>query len=189
MGRIGFTPNWIKLIMMCVTSAHYTILVNGIPTGKIILNRGIRQGDPISLYLFLICAEVLSSSSLKADREGLLEGVSTSKRGPRLNHLFFADDSLLFCRADIDHWSCLSNLPKSYEIALGKKLNTFKIAIFFSHNTPQEIRKKKKKKKILDESRISSSQRYDTYLGLSALVGKSRTKEFKSSIDKVWKCL
>jgi hypothetical protein len=92
---------------------------------------------------------VLSSSSLKADREVLLEGVSTSKRGPRLNHLFFVDDSLLFCRADIDHWSCLSNLPKSYEIALGKKLNTFKIAIFFSHNTPQEIRKKKKKKKFL----------------------------------------
>jgi hypothetical protein len=80
--------------MICVTSAHYAILVNGIPTSKIIPTQGIRQGDPISPYLFLICVEFLSSSLVKADREGVLEGVPTSKRGPRLNHLFFVDDSL-----------------------------------------------------------------------------------------------
>jgi hypothetical protein len=105
MRRMGFNHNWIKLIMMCVTSVHYSILVNGIPTSKIIPTRGIRQGDPISPHLFLICAKVLSSSLKKADREGVLEGVPTSKRGPRLNHLLFADDSLLFCRADMGHWS------------------------------------------------------------------------------------
>ena len=170
--------------MICVTSAHYAIFVNGILTGKIIITRGIRQGDSISLYIFLICAEVLSSSLLKVDRKCVLEGVLTSKRGPRLNHLFFADDSLLFCRADMCHWSCLSNLLKNYEIALGQKLNTSKTAIFFSRNTPQEAWEK-----ILEESRIPSSQRYDTYLGLPTLVGKSRTKEFKGIIDKVWKRL
>jgi hypothetical protein len=69
MGKMGFAPSWIKLIMMCVTSAHYAVLVNGIPMGKIIPTRGIRQGDPISPYLFLICAEVLSLSLIKADRE------------------------------------------------------------------------------------------------------------------------
>jgi hypothetical protein len=78
----------------------------------------------------------------------------------------------------------LSNLLKKYEIALGQKLNTSKTAIFFSSNTPQETQKK-----ILDEARIPNSQRYDTYLGLSALVGKSRTKEFKGIIDRVWKRL
>ena len=70
MGKMGFTPSWIKLIMMCVTSTNYAVLVNGIPTGKIILTRGIRQGNPISPYLFLICAEVLSSLLIKADKEG-----------------------------------------------------------------------------------------------------------------------
>jgi hypothetical protein len=88
-GKNGGTPGWIKLIMMCVTSAHYTVLVNGVPIGKLIPTRGIRQGDSISPYLFLICAKVLSSSLVKADREGVLEGVPTSKRGPWLNHLFF----------------------------------------------------------------------------------------------------
>ena len=105
MGKMGFAPGWIKFIMMCVTSAHYAILVNGILTGKIIPTRGIRQGDPISPYLFLICVEVLSSSLVKANREGVLEGVPTSKRGPRLNHIFFADNSLLFCRTNLGHWS------------------------------------------------------------------------------------
>jgi hypothetical protein len=144
--------------------------------------KGREKEQGCSSYLFLICEEVLSSSLVKADREGVLEGVPTSKRGPRLNHLFFADDSLLFCRADMSHWSRLSNFLKNYEIASGQKLNSTKTAIFFSRNTPQETREK-----ILEESRIPSSQRYDTYLGLPALVGKSQTKEFKSIIDKVWK--
>jgi hypothetical protein len=184
MEKMDFNPNWIKLIMMCVTSAHYSILVNGIPTGKITPTREIRQGDPISPYLFLFCAEMLSSAMVKADREGVLEGVPTSKRGPRLNHLFFADDNLLFCRADMGHWSRLSNLLKKYELASSQKLNNLKTAIFFSSNTSQETQEK-----ILVESRIPSSQRYDTYLGLPALVGKSRTKEFKGIIDRVWKRL
>jgi hypothetical protein len=103
MGKMGFVPLWIKLIMMCVSSVHYVVLVNGIPTGRILPTRGIRQGDPLSPYLFLICVEVLSSLLLQANMVGELEGVPTSKRGFQLNHLFFADDSLLFCRADLGH--------------------------------------------------------------------------------------
>jgi hypothetical protein len=182
--EMGFAPYWIKLMMMCVTSVHYAVLVNGIPTGKIFPSRGIRQGDPISPYLFLICAEVLSAMLSRADRMGVLEGVPTSRRGPRINHLFFADDSLLFCRADGNHWNKLSNILHTYEIASGQRLNSTKTAIYFSRNTAAEV-----KQQILDMSGIPSSQRYDTYLGLPALVGKSRTKEFKGIIDRVWKRL
>ena len=102
--RLGFAPAWIKLIMMYVSSANFAILGNGIPMGEIVPTRGIRQGDPISPYLFLICAKALSSLLSKADRLGELKGVSMSRRGPRLNHLFFTDDNLLFCRLDLGHW-------------------------------------------------------------------------------------
>jgi hypothetical protein len=158
--------------------------VNDIPTSKIFPSRGIRQGDPISPYLFLICAEVLSAMLSRADRMGVLEGVPTSRRGPRINHLFFADDSLLFCRADASHWNNLSNILHMYERASGKRLNSTKTAIYFSRNTAAEV-----KQQILDMSGIPSSQQYDKYLGLPALVGKSHTKEFKCIIDKVWKML
>jgi hypothetical protein len=184
MRKLGFAPHWIKLVMMCVSSVHYEVLVNGIPTGKIIPSRGIRQGDPISPYLFLICAEVLSAMLSRADRMGVLEGVPTSRRGPRINHLFFADDSLLFCRADGSHRNNLSNILHMYERASGQRLNSTKTAIYFSRNTTAEV-----KQQILDTSGIPSSQRYDKYLGLPALVGKSRIKEFKCIIDKVWKRL
>jgi hypothetical protein len=170
--------------MMCVTSAHFSVLINGIPTGQITPSRGIRQGDPISPYLFLICAEALSTLLTRADRNGPLRGVPTSKRGPRLNHLFFADDSLLFCRADSAHWNRLTTILRVYERASGQKLNTSKTAIFFNRNTPIAEREA-----ILAIAGVPMSQRFETYLGLPALVGRSRTKEFKAIIDRVEKRL
>ena len=83
--------------------------------GRIYPTCGIRQGDPISLYLFVLCAEVLSALLTRVDQKGYLRGVPTSKKGPHINHLFFADDSLFFCRADLSHWHKLSKILGVYE--------------------------------------------------------------------------
>jgi hypothetical protein len=61
---------------------HYPVLVNGIPWGDITPTRGIRQGDSLSSYLFIICADVLSVMLIRANEDGRLMGVPTSKRGP-----------------------------------------------------------------------------------------------------------
>jgi hypothetical protein len=184
MHRLGFARRWIQLIMMCVSSVEYAVLVNGEPCGQIKPERGLRQGDPISPYLFLLCAEALSAMVKKANDDGVLTGVSTSRGGPRISHLFFADDSLLFCRANLSQWGALTNVLRIYEAASGQRLNNDKTSIFFSGNTPQEERKK-----ILEVAGIPSSQRYDTYLGLPALVGKSRKTAFKAITERVWKKL
>ncbi|XP_059458992.1 uncharacterized protein LOC132188495 [Corylus avellana] len=82
------------------------------------------------------------------------------------------------------HWTRLTNILKTYEVASGQRLNASKTAILFSQNTRSEV-----KQHIIEVSGVPSSQRYDKYLGLPVLVGKSRTKEFRSIIDHVWKRL
>lgn len=81
MRRMGFENRWINLIMMCVCTAHFSVLVNGTPMGHITPTRGIRQGDPISPYLFLICAEALSSLLTRADLIGTMRGFLRQRRG------------------------------------------------------------------------------------------------------------
>lgn len=88
MGKMGFNERWISLIMMCVTTVSYEVLINGEPRGKITPSRGLRQGDPISPYLFLLCAEGLSVVIRKKEAEGLIRGLGVSKQAPWISHLF-----------------------------------------------------------------------------------------------------
>jgi hypothetical protein len=89
MRKLGFPERWVELIMECVRTVSYAIIVTGQPVGTIQLSRGIRQGDPLSPYFFLLCAEALSSLITQTERAGIITGVPTSKRGPHLTHLFF----------------------------------------------------------------------------------------------------
>jgi hypothetical protein len=99
MQQMGFHPKWVTLMMECISTVSYSILINGAPHGFVKPTRGLRQGDPLSPYLFLLCAEGLHSLIHRAKMTGHLKGVSISRNGPKITHLFFADDSLLFCRA------------------------------------------------------------------------------------------
>jgi hypothetical protein len=135
MKRMGFANACVNLIIMCVRTANFAMLINGNLVGQIYPSCGIRQGDHIAPYLFLLCAEALSTQLTKVEGDGLLRGVSTSRKGARLNHLFFADDNLLFCKANIVHWHRLSKLLSHYEKASGQRLNKQKTAILFSRNT------------------------------------------------------
>jgi hypothetical protein len=107
---MGFSKRWINLIMKCICSVTYSIVVNGNDVGNIKPSRGIRQGDPLSPYLFLLCTEALSSMLNRVESSRVITRVPTSKNGPRLSHLFFADDSLLFCKANSVEWRRLTKL-------------------------------------------------------------------------------
>jgi hypothetical protein len=138
MSKLGFDQRWIDLIMISVTTVQYVIVANGQPCGSIIPGKGLRQGDLISPYLFLLCAEALSSMLMKANEDDVLTRVPTSKRGPRISHLFFVDDSLLFSRSTRSQWQSMTNVLRRYEEALGQHLNSDKTSIFFSKNLAME---------------------------------------------------
>ena len=79
--------------MLCVTLIKYHVLVNGDVVGPIVSKRGLRQGDLISPYLFIIGVEGLSSLIKKAELDGSLHGCKVCRGAPIVSHLLFADDS------------------------------------------------------------------------------------------------
>jgi hypothetical protein len=183
MFKLGFAPAWIKMVMACVKTVNYSVVVNANVVGNIFPSRGLRQGDPISPYLFIICAEVFSSLSQNAQMNGFISGVPTSKKGPKITHLFFADDSLVFCKANRVEWRRLLNIIATYERGSGQKINLLKTAVFFSRNTCFSRRKE-----ILESSGLEEANMYDSYLGLPTLVGKNRNHAFKEIKERViWK--
>ncbi|XP_016752759.1 uncharacterized protein [Gossypium hirsutum] len=98
MAKMGFNGSWIQLIMRCINMVTYSVELDG-KSGEIFMpGRGLRQGDPLSPFLFLIYSEGLSTLLKLASAEGLLRGIKASRRGPQITHLF-ADDFVLFGEA------------------------------------------------------------------------------------------
>lgn len=83
--------------MQCITTVSYSYLVNESTYGEVIPYRGIRQRDPLSPYVFILCSEVLSGLCKSAERKGLIQGVKAARGCPRVSHLLFADDTMFFC--------------------------------------------------------------------------------------------
>ena len=99
MEKLGFVEKWIDIIMNCVSSVSYSVLINGEACGNISPSRGIRQGDPLSPYLFLLCAKGFSALIHEAAMNHQINGISIYKGYPLITHLFFTNNSLLFCKA------------------------------------------------------------------------------------------
>lgn len=94
--KLGFSTDWVNLIMRCVTTVTYSFRLNQSIFGTIHPKRGLRQGDPLSPYLFVLCAQGFSSLFSKAVERRLIRGIKVVNSCPIISHLFFADDSLIF---------------------------------------------------------------------------------------------
>ena len=184
MVQLGFSLDFVDLLMCCVRSVKYKVRFNNQETDSFTPSRGLRQGDPLSPYLFLICAEGLSSIlSHMAEVRGI-EGVRVCRNAPSVSHLLFADDSLILMKANMTNATSLRQALDQYCASSGQLVSQSKCSIFFSPNVDPDL-----KAEICTELDILTEAISDKYLGLPALVGVDRSDSFSYLLERIIKRL
>ncbi|KAL4340591.1 hypothetical protein GQ457_08G017500 [Hibiscus cannabinus] len=182
MGKMGFVARWIDLVMKCITSVSYCINVNGQVSEFFRPSRGLRQGDPLSPYLFLFCTQGLSALLLKEQSLGNIKGIRASQNGPRITHLLYADDCLLFLKNSPREAYMMKDILSCYEYSLGHKMNVDKSYIYYSNGMIVES-----EEMISSILNMRDELEVGNYLGLPLIVGKSKMQALgflTESVDK-----
>ncbi|XP_010513204.1 PREDICTED: uncharacterized protein LOC104789164 [Camelina sativa] len=178
--KLGFDRRWISWIMWCVSSVSYQVLLNGQPRGSILPKRDLRQGDPLSPYLFILCTEVLIANIKKAEREKRLTGISIARDYPSISHLLFADDSLFFCKAEESECKVVMDIIGNYGKASGQEVNLEKSSIMFGKKVPSDVRSR-----IKTVIGISREGGMGSYLGIPENLQGSKTEVFRYVNDRL----
>lgn len=178
--KLGFNANLVNLIMKCVETVWFSVRVNGQLSNAFYPTRGIRQGDPMSPYLFLLCAEGLSCMLKFSGPQFLAKGVRVGVHAPWVSHLLFADDCLVFMQASERAGQRLADILRTYQEGSDQMVNTAKSAIFFSENCDDNM-----KEEMRQSTGIVTEALGEKYLGLPTAVGRSTTDSFEPIPAKV----
>ena len=182
--RFGFDTGWRNRVMDCVRSVTFSVLINGRPSDVFTPNRGLRQGDPLSPYLFILCAEVFSHLLRRSEEVGSLRGVKLAPTAPSINHLLFADDCIIFSKASVQDAGAIQTALSLYELSSGQKVNFDKTTISFSRGVPST-----RKESISHFLGVKEVDIHDRYLGLPTVVGRSKKVIMRGVKEKLWKKL
>lgn len=155
--------------MKCVSIVSYSVVLNGVNKDKFKPNRGLRQGDPLNPFLFLICIEDLSSLMRLTIQKGSLKGAKVSRYDPQISHLLFANDSILFGEATIQGADLLKQILLEYEHYSRQCINFKKSILFFSSNTDGDVRRS-----VSNYLGVRYVVELEKYLDLPNVVGRSK---------------
>nr|XP_025703912.1 uncharacterized protein LOC112805796 [Arachis hypogaea] len=176
----GFHQEWVKLIMECIRSVTYKFKINGALTKEIIPQRGLRQGDPLSPYLFILASEIFTILMDNALNKKIISGVKLAPKAPIITHLLFADDCIIFSGAEEEEIYQLVQILNQYTSASGQVINLEKSGIIFGNQIPIQTRVN-----IEDILNIPTWDSPGRYLGLPAQWGRAKGKALEWIMEKV----
>ena len=133
--HFGFNETFTRWIIACVSSVSFEVVVNGGKLECFKPSRGLRQGDPLSPYLFILCQEVLSRLIEHDLRLKNIAGIKSSINGPTISHVMYADDIILFTKASRKDAESLVKTLEKYCRWSGQAINRSKSGVFFSKHT------------------------------------------------------
>ncbi|XP_057442557.1 uncharacterized protein LOC130734228 [Lotus japonicus] len=176
----GFPYKLVDLIMYCVRGIKLNLLWNGSRLPAFHPGRGLRQGDPLSPYLFVLCMERLSIKIHQLVDRGDWKPLQLSPNGPPVSHLFFADDVLLFCQASSNQVQLVANTLQGFCDNSGLKINMAKSKALSSKRVPAIIRDQ-----IRSIAPIPFVHDLGQYLGFPLSGGRHNKNRFHYLIENI----
>ncbi|GJS26798.1 RNA-directed DNA polymerase, eukaryota [Tanacetum coccineum] len=178
LSKFGFGNKWRKWIQTCLNTSRGSILVNGSPTEEFQFFKGLKQGDPLSPFLFILIMESLHLSFQRVVEAGMFKGIELSS-SLNISHLFFADDAMFvgrWCDGNID---TLMNVLECFHRASGLRINMSKSKIMGVHVEDSKVKHAASKLGCLILNTPFS------YLGMKIGGVMSRVEAWKEVVDKV----
>lgn len=165
--------------MSCVTSVKSAILWNGEALEDFTPERGLRQGDPLSPYLFVLCMERLSALITNKVEEGSWKGIKVSRNVCPISHLFFADDLILFGQTNVNTCKAMMEVLKDFCDMSGQTINLSKFKLFVYPNMPR-----RRSRKLSEISGILLTADLGKYLGVPLLHTRVSKQHFNDLVEK-----
>ncbi|GJZ73768.1 RNA-directed DNA polymerase, eukaryota [Tanacetum coccineum] len=178
MERMGFGVKWCKWVTACLKSSSISVHVNGSPTKEFMMERGVRQGDPLSPFLFILAAEGLNALLNDAVDKDILRGVRVGEDDLMVSHLQYADDTIIFGEWSRENTSNLMNVLKCFKEVAGLKINLNKSKIYDVGVERGEL------DTMAHFMRCSVGEVPFTYLGLPVGVNMRRVSAWNEVIER-----
>ncbi|KAE8707428.1 hypothetical protein F3Y22_tig00110384pilonHSYRG00841 [Hibiscus syriacus] len=168
------------LIMRCISSVSTQVLWNGAMSASFNPSRGLRQGDPLSVYLFVMCMERLGHAITGVVNNGRWKPIRLCRNGPALSHLFFADDLVLLDEASIEQCDVIRGILELFCKSSGQKINMQKTTIYYSKNVDLDL-----KNSISASFGFQEVQNLGKYLGVPLLHSRITKASYSYIVSRV----